>query len=173
MPRREQVVRAKEIAEERIQRYKGRMQMLFVLPDYFEDTPKACYGGWGRFYIVVSPDGKALPCHGAYVINSLEMPNVREHSMEWIWHESPAFNAFRGDSWVKEPCPGGPDKAETAGGCRCQAMALTGDATNADPVCSRSPYRYLIDAALLESEGPAEYVYRQVPAAPAAVPETV
>jgi hypothetical protein len=52
-------------------------------------------------------------------------------------------------------------------------MALTGDATNADPVCSRSPYRYLIDAALLESEGPAEYVYRQVPAAPAAVPETV
>jgi PqqA peptide cyclase len=172
MPRREQVVRAKEIAEERIQRYKGRMQMLFVLPDYFENTPKACYGGWGRFYIVVSPDGKALPCHGAYIIDSLEMPSVREHSMHWIWHESPAFNAYRGEAWMKEPLRSCHDKAKTFGGCRCQAMALTGDAANLDPVCSQSPYRYLIDQALEEYAGPENYVYREVPAAPvAAVPE--
>ncbi|MES2115344.1 MAG: pyrroloquinoline quinone biosynthesis protein PqqE, partial [Pseudomonadota bacterium] len=26
------------------------------------------------------------------------------------------------------------------GGCRCQALALTGDAANADPVCSKSPH---------------------------------
>src|SRR6185312_1348548 len=32
MPGREQVLAAKAIAEERMQRYKGRMQMLFVLP---------------------------------------------------------------------------------------------------------------------------------------------
>ena len=66
MPRREQVLAAKEIAQDRMQRYKGQMQITFVLPDYFEELPKACYGGWGRYYIVVSPDGKALPCHGAY-----------------------------------------------------------------------------------------------------------
>ena len=65
----------------RMQRYKGQMQILFVLPDYFEELPKACYGGWGRYYIVVSPDGKALPCHGAYAIPSLDLPSVREHSL--------------------------------------------------------------------------------------------
>jgi PqqA peptide cyclase len=171
MPRREQVLRAKAIAEERMQRYKGRMQMLFVLPDYFEEFPKACYGGWGRYYIVVSPDGKALPCHGAYAIPSLELPSVRERSMEWIWHQSPAFQAFRGDAWMKEPCRSCPRKAVDFGGCRCQAMALTGDAANADPVCALSPHRHLIDAALHEHADTDEYAYREVPPAPAAVPE--
>ena len=56
-----------------MQRYKGQMQIIFVLPDYYEELPKACYGGWGRYYIVVSPDGRALPCHGATHIPSLEL----------------------------------------------------------------------------------------------------
>ena len=115
------------------------MQITFVLPDYFEELPKACYGGWGRYYIVVSPDGKALPCHGAYAIPSLELPSVREHPSHWIWHESAAFQAFRGDAWMKEPCRSCPRKAVDFGGCRCQALALTGDAANADPVCTLSP----------------------------------
>jgi pyrroloquinoline quinone biosynthesis protein E len=160
MPRREQVIRAKEIAEDRMQRYKGKMQIIFVLPDYFEELPKACYGGWGRYYIVVSPDGKALPCHGAYAIPSLELPSVREHSVHWIWHESSAFQAFRGDAWMKEPCRSCPRKAVDFGGCRCQALALTGDAANADPVCTLSPFRHLIDEAVLEHAGADEYAYR-------------
>jgi pyrroloquinoline quinone biosynthesis protein E len=161
MPTREQVYRARDIAQERMERYKGRMQMLFELPDYFEQLPKACYGGWGRYYIVVGPDGTALPCHGAYAIPSLTLPNVRQHSIDWIWHQSAAFQAFRGDDWMKEPCRSCPRKAVDFGGCRCQAMALTGDAANTDPVCSLSPSRHLIDEAIQEHAGADSYVYRQ------------
>ena len=163
MPRREQVLAAKAVAEERMARYKGTMQMIFVLPDYFEDRPKACYGGWGRFYIVVSPDGKALPCHGAYAIPNLKMPSVREHSIGWIWHESPAFQAYRGDAWMKEPCRSCPMKARDFGGCRCQALALTGDAANPDPVCGLTPFRHIIDEALEEQHAESsEYAYRDI-----------
>ena len=160
MPTRDQVLRAKDIAEDRMQRYKGQMQILFVLPDYFEELPKACYGGWGRYYIVVAPDGRALPCHGAYAIPSLKLPNVREHSIDWIWRESSAFEAFRGDAWMKEPCRSCPRKAVDFGGCRCQALALTGDAANTDPVCTLSPHRHMIDQALHEHAGADAYVYR-------------
>jgi PqqA peptide cyclase len=166
MPTRDQVLRAKDIAQERMQRYKGKMQITFVLPDYFEELPKACYGGWGRYYVVIAPDGRALPCHGAYAIQSLELPNVREHSIQWIWHESPAFQAFRGDAWMKEPCRSCPRKTVDFGGCRCQALALTGDAANADPVCTLSPHRHLIDEALLEHTGADGYVYRDYAAEP-------
>jgi MoaA/NifB/PqqE/SkfB family radical SAM enzyme len=46
MPTRDQVLRARDVAQDRMDRYKGQMQILFVLPDYFEELPKACYGGW-------------------------------------------------------------------------------------------------------------------------------
>ena len=65
MPTREQVDRAHEVAERAMQRYRGKMQIIFVLPDYYEEYPKACYGGWGKLYLVVTPDGQVLPCHGA------------------------------------------------------------------------------------------------------------
>ena len=80
------------------------MQMIFVLPDYYEKYPKACYGGWGKLYIVVSPDGRVLPCHGATQITTFTFENARDHSLEHIWNESPAFQAFRGDAWMREPC---------------------------------------------------------------------
>jgi PqqA peptide cyclase len=166
MPTREQVARAQAIAEEAIQRYRGRMQILFVLPDYFERFPKPCYGGWGKLYLVVSPDGRVLPCHGATQITSLTFDNVRDRSLHWIWQESPAFQIFRGDSWMKEPCRSCPRKAVDFGGCRCQAFALTGDAANTDPVCTLSPNRGIIDAAVAGSESPAEYRYRILAAEP-------
>jgi len=159
MPTREQVVRAQAIAEAAIARYRGQMQILFVLPDYYEQYPKACYGGWGKLYLVVTPDGKVLPCHGATQITTLAFDNARERSLEWIWRESPAFQAFRGDEWMREPCRGCPRKAVDFGGCRCQAFALTGDAANTDPVCTLSPRRSIIDAALAEPDA-AEYRYR-------------
>jgi pyrroloquinoline quinone biosynthesis protein E len=160
------VARAQVIAEEAIQRYRGRMQILFVLPDYFERFPKPCYGGWGKLYLVVSPDGRVLPCHGATQITSLTFDNVRDRSLQWIWQESPAFQIFRGDSWMKEPCRSCPRKAVDFGGCRCQAFALTGDAANTDPVCTLSPNRGMIDAAIAGSDNPAEYRYRTLAAEP-------
>ena len=81
-----------------MRRYKGEMQILFVLPDYFEQYPKPCYGGWGQLYLVVAPDGKVLPCHGATQITTLTFDNAQDHSLEWIWRESAAFKAFRGDA---------------------------------------------------------------------------
>ena len=65
-----------------MRRYKGRMQILYVLPDYYEQYPKPCYGGWGKlYYLVVTPDGKALPCHGATQITTLAFDNVRDRSL--------------------------------------------------------------------------------------------
>ncbi|HXI22199.1 MAG TPA: pyrroloquinoline quinone biosynthesis protein PqqE [Gemmatimonadales bacterium] len=162
MPTREQVERGRAIAEEAIRRHRGRMQIIYVLPDYYETYPKPCYGGWGRVYILVTPDGRALPCHGATQIPSLEFVNVREHALEWIWTAAPIFNAFRGDDWMREPCRSCPRKTQDFGGCRCQAFALTGDAANTDPVCSLSPRHELITAALAETDGPAEYIYRRI-----------
>jgi pyrroloquinoline quinone biosynthesis protein E len=161
MPTRDQVRRAHAAANEAMQRYRGKMQIIFVLPDYFEQYPKPCYGGWGKNYLVVSPDGRVLPCHGATQITTLSFDNVRDRSLHWIWQESPAFQAFRGDSWMKEPCRTCPRKTVDFGGCRCQAFALTGDAANTDPVCILSPHRAMIDSAIAEREEELpEYRYR-------------
>jgi PqqA peptide cyclase len=165
MPTREQVERSREVAERAIQRYRGRMQITYVLPDYYEATPKACYGGWGKLYLVVTPNGMVLPCHGASQITTLEFDDVRSHSLEWIWRESSAFTAFRGDAWMKEPCRSCPRKEVDFGGCRCQAFALTGDAANTDPVCTLTPLRHIVDEAL--GEVPAQdYSYRSLAGEP-------
>jgi pyrroloquinoline quinone biosynthesis protein E len=160
MPTRAQVMAASEIADEAIRRYKGRMQIVYVLPDYHELYPKPCYGGWGRFYLVVMPDGRTLPCHGATHITTLTFDSARDRSLRWIWEESPAFQAFRGDDWMKEPCRSCERKTIDFGGCRCQAFALTGDATNTDPVCTLTPLRALVDAAIEETPTPPSYHYR-------------
>ena len=166
MPTREQVAKARGIAEAAIERYRKKMQILFVLPDYHEQYPKACYGGWGKLYIVVTPNGQALPCHAASTITSLSFPTVRERSLEWIWRESPGFQAYRGDAWMKEPCRTCPRKTVDFGGCRCQAFALTGDAANPDPVCTLTPFRHIIDEALAEPAETFEYEYRTLAGEP-------
>jgi pyrroloquinoline quinone biosynthesis protein E len=142
------------------------MQILYVLPDYYESYPKPCYGGWGRHYLVVMPDGRTLPCHGATHITTLRFDSVRDRPLRWIWEESPAFEAFRGDTWMREPCQTCPQKAVDFGGCRCQAFALTGDATNPDPVCTLTPLRRIIDTAVQEATGPSDYRYRILPLSP-------
>ncbi|PWT80922.1 MAG: pyrroloquinoline quinone biosynthesis protein PqqE [Blastocatellia bacterium] len=160
MPTAAQVAAAQTIADEAIRRYRGRMQIIYVLPDYHETYPKPCYGGWGRVYLVVTPSGLTLPCHGATHITSLHFDNVREHPLEWIWTESPGFQAYRGDEWMSAPCRDCPRKAIDFGGCRCQAFALTGAATNTDPVCTLSPHRSIIDRAVEDARGPIDFRYR-------------
>ena len=162
MPTRAQVERSRVIAERALAEYRGRMQIIYVLPDYYEQYPKPCYGGWGNVYILLTPDGRALPCHGATQIPDLEFVDVRRHDLAWIWRQSPIFNAFRGDRWMQEPCRSCPRKGQDFGGCRCQAFALTGDARATDPVCSLSPKHGIIEAALTETTAPLEYVYREV-----------
>ena len=110
-----------------------RMTIYFVIPDYFDGHPKACMNGWGAIHLTIAPDGAALPCQEARVIKGLEFPSVREASLGWIWRESPVFNRFRGDDWMKDPCRSCDSRQQDFAGCRCQAYLLTGDATNADP----------------------------------------
>src|SRR5436190_882548 len=69
----------------------------------------------------------------------------------WIWERSPAFSAYRGTAWMKEPCRSCAHRERDFGGCRCQAHALTGDPTRTDPACRWAPdhplLRTLVDAA--------------------------
>ena len=140
LPTREQVLRAEEITDAFREKVKGRMRLFFVMPDYHANRPKKCTNGWGNLFITVQADGTVLPCHVAGMLPGMTFPNVREHSMEWAWYDSPGFNRFRGDGWMKDPCKTCPEKEKDLGGCRCQAYMLTGDAENADPVCDKSPH---------------------------------
>ncbi len=184
LPTREQLARAEAVVEAAIARYRGHMQILYVLPDYYQTYPKPCMGGWGAVYIVVAPDGRVLPCQAAWQIESLTFDSVRDHSLEWIWRQSSAFNAFRGDDWMQEPCRSCERRTIDFGGCRCQAFQVTGDARNADPVCTKSPARASIDAALVRVAADADsaprnaetsletgaYIYRTMSAASQAAP---
>jgi pyrroloquinoline quinone biosynthesis protein E len=147
LPTAEQLAQARAVASEAKQRLKGKMELLFVLPDYYGDRPKACMNGWGQRYMVVAPDGRALPCHLAHTIPGLTFENVREHALSEIWRASPAFSAFRGEAWMSPTCRSCERRDIDFGGCRCQAFHLTGDATKTDPVCSLSPDHELVVAA--------------------------
>jgi pyrroloquinoline quinone biosynthesis protein E len=127
-------------------RLAGKVRIDSVVPDYYARYPKACMGGWGRRLMLIDPSGQALPCHAAGVIPELRFDNVREHSLEWIWQESGAFQKFRGEDWMPEPCKSCDRRTEDFGGCRCQALLLTGNANATDPVCSLSPDHHLIEA---------------------------
>ena len=140
LPTREQLARAEKTAREYQEKMKDKMKIIYVIPDYFENRPKACMNGWGSIFLTIAPDGGALPCHAAAQLPGLEFPNVRDHSVAQIWNDSDAFNRFRGFDWMKEPCRSCPEKEKDFGGCRCQAYMLTGDAANADPVCDKSPH---------------------------------
>lgn len=148
LPSREQLERAEEVTNRFRERVGNRMKIYFVVPDYYENRPKACMNGWGSVFLNLTADGLALPCHEARMLPGLEFPSVREHDLRWIWHDSPAFNRYRGDEWMKEPCRSCPEKAKDYGGCRCQAYLLTGDAALADPVCDKSPHHALITRAV-------------------------
>ena len=161
MPTREQVERAAALVEELRARHHGRIVIDAVVPDYYARYPKPCVGGWGRRSLNVTPAGKVLPCHAAESIPGLEFWNVRDHSLADIWTSSPAFNAFRGTAWMKEPCVSCPRREQDFGGCRCQAFALTGDAAAADPVCHLSPAHERV-AALARIAEDTGYSYRRM-----------
>jgi pyrroloquinoline quinone biosynthesis protein E len=151
LPTREQLESAREVAAEARRRLLGKMEVLFVTPDYYADYPKSCMDGWGRRFIVVSPDGLVLPCHAAHTLPGLKFDNVRERSLAAIWTESSGFNAFRGEAWMPEPCKSCDKRTVDFGGCRCQAYHLTGDAEATDPTCTLAPTHGLVETARTEA----------------------
>lgn len=148
LPTAEQLRDAEATVEQKRRDIGSACELLFVVPDYFEGRPKRCMNGWGNVFMVVTPDGLALPCHAAREIPGLDFPDVRHESLRSIWYDSGLFNAYRGTDWMREPCRSCPEKETDLGGCRCQALLLTGDARNADPVCSLSPHHFLIGKAI-------------------------
>jgi PqqA peptide cyclase len=155
LPSRAQVRRAEEATQRFREKVGKRMRVYFVVPDYFEKRPKACMNGLGSVFLTVAPDGTALPCQSARILPGLEFPNVKAHGIREIWYGSDAFNRFRGDAWMKEPCRSCPEKTRDFGGCRCQAYLLTGDAANADPVCELSPHHGLVTEIVERAESSA------------------
>lgn len=139
LPTREQLVEAEAVVARYRKTHGDKCRIFFVVPDYFEERPKRCMNGWGSVFLGVAPDGTALPCHAARSLPGLTFPNVTETALREIWYDSAAFNRFRGFDWMKEPCRSCEENTKDLGGCRCQAYLLTGDAANADPVCSKSP----------------------------------
>lgn len=148
LPNREQFQAAEAIAQEYKVKLKGRMKIYYVVPDYYEERPKACMNGWGTTFLTIAPDGLALPCHEARILPGLDCPNVRDMSIRDIWEKSDAFNRFRNFAWMQEPCRSCPEKIKDYGGCRCQAYLLTGDMNATDPVCGLSPQRNRIAEAI-------------------------
>src|SRR5215510_2033954 len=149
LPTREQVDRAREIAIAAKARLAGKIDIFYVLPDYYESRPKPCLHGWGQRYLTVNPIGDVLPCPTASsAIPDLRFENVRARNLDWIWCESESFNRFRGTEWMPDPCRSCPQKEIDFGGCRCQAALLTGNAASTDPVCTLSANRGLVDAVL-------------------------
>jgi PqqA peptide cyclase len=161
MPTAAQVKRAAAVVERLRQDHHGEIVIDAVVPDYHARLPKPCVGGWGQRSLNVTPSGKVLPCHAAESIPGLEFWSVREHSLADIWANSPAFNAFRGTAWMREPCRSCARRDIDFGGCRCQAFALTGDARATDPVCHLAPNHDKV-AALAAIQDDGAYAYRQM-----------
>ena len=176
LPTRAEVDAAAEIARRARERLFGKMEILFVVPDYHSERPKPCMNGWGRQHLTVNPLGNVLPCPTAGEIKALRFDNVRTRSLGWIWAESGAFNRFRGTEWMPDPCRSCEFREVDFGGCRCQAALLTGDAAVTDPACELSPGREKLTAFVAETEnrarttlagsgtGSEPLVYRQNPA---------
>jgi pyrroloquinoline quinone biosynthesis protein E len=147
LPSRAQLEAAEVVVRAARERLRDRMEVIYVIPDYYSRYPKPCMGGWAARQLTVTPNGDVLPCPAA---QSLPLPraSVREDTLERIWTESPVMTAFRGTDWMPEPCRNCDRRELDFGGCRCQAFQLTGDAARTDPVCHLSPDHDLVTRAV-------------------------
>jgi pyrroloquinoline quinone biosynthesis protein E len=162
LPTRDQLERSVGIVEAARERLKGRLRIDFVMPDYYAKYPKPCMNGWGHQLMLIDPAGLVLPCHAAAVIPGLEFQSARDLPLRSIWEDSPAFNRFRDESWMPEPCRSCDRRTRDFGGCRCQAFLLAGDAAVTDPVCTLAPAHAVVQESLqrLNGGGDGTWVYR-------------
>jgi pyrroloquinoline quinone biosynthesis protein E len=171
LPTAAQIEHARTRANRARERLRGKVELLFVLPDYQADLVRPCMQGWARRYIVISPDGLVLPCHQAHSLPGLSWERVGERSLQDIWRTNPGLQAFRGESWMPEPCRSCERRTQDFGGCRCQAFHLTGRLDAVDPACTLSPDHALIREARAHAEeataalpmAPIPLRYRRVP----------
>jgi len=170
MPTAAELRAAEAIVEAQRTKLGGRMKILWVSPDYADAKPKPCMAGWGAVFMVVAPDGVAMPCHSARMLPGPALPNLQAMSVREAWHDSEAFNRYRGQAWMDPTCGGCDERHHDFGGCRCQAFLVTGDAAATDPVCPKSAHRGRIDdmldaAAMDRTDGVPARPLRFVPGA--------
>ena len=103
LPSRAQLEAAEVVVRAARERLRDRMDVIYVIPDYYSRYPKPCMGGWAARQLTVTPNGDVLPCPAA---QSLPLPraNVRDAALAWIWADSPVMTAFRGTDWMPDPC---------------------------------------------------------------------
>ena len=122
-------------------------------------------GGWGRGIMNITPQGRVLPCHAAESIPGLEFDNVRDKPSGGHLAQRPSLPEVPRHRLDEGAVPELATAREIDfGGCRCQAFAMTGDATNTDPACSLSP-RHAEFAALAQVESgkePPPFIYRRM-----------
>jgi PqqA peptide cyclase len=160
MPTRQQVDRGEAIVCAARERLLGKMEIVYVLPDYFEEFPKPCMNGWGRQFMTVTPNGYVLPCPAAAAIRTLRFDNVRDRPLAEIWRNSESFQRYRGTAWMPLPCGTCERREIDWGGCRCQAYLLAGDAGVTDPACSLSADHTIV-AGLREGATNGELIPRR------------
>src|SRR6266478_2278228 len=154
LPTRVQLDQSLTLIKREQERLQGRIRVEYVVSDYYAKYPKPCMGGWGRKLMVITPRGDALPCHAAQVISGLAFENVKDRSLREIWEHSAAFQKFRGEAWMQEPCKTCERREQDFGGCRCQALLIAGDPAATDPVCSLAPTRAKVDVILEAANKP-------------------
>jgi PqqA peptide cyclase len=154
LPTRSQLDRSIGTLKAAQERLRGKIRVEYVVPDYYAKFPKPCMGGWGRKLMLITPTGEALPCHAAQIIPGLKFENVKGRGLREIWQSSDAFQKFRGEAWMQEPCRSCDRRTQDFGGCRCQALLLAGDAAATDPVCTLAPTRVKVDTILATVNAP-------------------
>jgi pyrroloquinoline quinone biosynthesis protein E len=170
LPSRDQLEFTTKVVQEARARLSEKMVIDYVVPDYYAHRPKACMGGWGRREMVITPSGKAMPCHAADSLPGFQFPSVTDTPLAEIWNNAPAFQRFRGTDWMPEPCRSCDRREIDWGGCRCQAFAMTGDAARTDPACALSPdHALMLAVAEGRPEASPAFVYRRIGNAPPSI----
>ena len=154
MPTPAQVDRAMEEIDSIRPRYAGQLVIDLVVPDDYARRPQGMHGRVGATFAERHALRAGLPCHAAATIPGLQFWSVRDHALDGYLDHSPAFKAYRGTDWMQEPCRSCEFAKIDFGGCRCQALAIAGDAAATDPACELSPIHSLM-RKLAESDASA------------------
>src|SRR4051795_10244208 len=103
LPSRAQLEAAEVVVRAARERLRDRMDVIYVIPDYYSQYPKPCMGGWASRQLTVTPNGDVLPCPAA---QSLPFPRAPRPAgpLGRIWAQAPVMTAFRGTDWMPDPC---------------------------------------------------------------------
>ncbi len=102
---------------------------------------KGCLAGTGVLF--VSHRGEIFPC--GYL--PLEAGNIRQQSLENIWHESELFSNLRDPNLLRGKC-GLCEFKRICSGCRARAYGMNMDYLDEEPFCTYVPQRVHLDEAV-------------------------